>query len=206
MIEMLQASFFTTAEEICNQLLKRDPVTLDKLSQLSGKVIAIECSFPELTLYLLPNADGIQIQSVLNNNPDATLSGSLTDFIQLLTAEDKSTAMFGKTINISGDSSLATRFQEIMADARIDWEAMLGDIIGDLPAHQLALYLAWKANWYKNTGSSFMHSFDEYVKEEARLVPTRPEADAFYQEIERLQERADRLAAKIASKLATKTV
>lgn len=206
MIEMIQASFFTTTEEICNQLIKRDPVTLHNLSLLSGKVIAVECSTPALTLYLIPNADGIQIQSVYNDSPDTTLKGSLADFIQLLTAKDKTTAMFGKTIQVTGDSTLATRFQEILADARIDWEAMLGDIIGDLPAHQVALFTAWKTQWYKNTGTSLLANLNEYLKEEARLIPTRPETETFYKEVEALHERVERLAARIAAKAPSKTV
>jgi ubiquinone biosynthesis protein UbiJ len=69
MIEMLQATLFTTAEEICNQLLKRDPVTLQHLERLSGKVIAIELTQPQLSLFLLPNADGLQLQSIYNDTP-----------------------------------------------------------------------------------------------------------------------------------------
>lgn len=202
MLEMLQATLFTTAETVCNQLLKRDPVTLQHLERLTGKVIALECTSPQLNLYLLPNADGIQIQSVYLDQPSTTLSGNAADFIKLLTSKDKADAMFGKTIQVSGDSALATRFQEIMRDAQIDWEAMLGDIIGDLPAHQVALYTAWKAQWYKNSASSFIHNLDEYVKEEARIIPTRPEIDLFTSEVEQLQERVERLAARVEQTLA----
>ncbi|MGH1462252.1 MAG: ubiquinone biosynthesis accessory factor UbiJ [Neptuniibacter sp.] len=206
MIEMLQTSFFTTAEEFCNQCIKRDPVTLHNLGLLSGKVIAIESTFPELTLYLLPNSDGIQIQATYNDAPDTILKGSITDFIRLLTTKDKTSAMFGKTIQIIGDSTLATRFQEIISEAQIDWEAMLGDVIGDLPAHQIALFTAWKAQWYQNSGSSLLHNLDEYIKEEARLVPTRPETESFCHEVEALHERVERLAARIEARMSVKTV
>lgn len=200
MIEMLQATLFTSAEAVINRLLQRDPVTLQHLSSLDSKVIKVELTFPLIDLYLLPNPDGLQVQSVFNSEPDATLSGSLSDFLKLLTAKDKTDAMFGKTINISGDSHLASRFQEIMADAQIDWEAMLGDVIGDLPAHQIALFAAWKAQWYKNTGNSLLLNLDEYLKEEVRFIPTRPEADKLYQDIDEIRERAERLAAKIAAR------
>jgi len=206
MIEMMQAALVTTTEQVCNQLIQRDPVTQRDLGALKGKVIAIECSLPQLTLYLLPNSDGLQIQSIYNGQADATLIGSASDFLQLLTTKDKSSAMFGKTIQISGDSGLATRFQEIISGAKIDWEAMLGDIIGDLPAHQLALFTTWKARWYKDTGSSLLANLNEFVKEEAQLIPTRPETETFYRDIDALQERTDRLAARIAALIPTKTV
>lgn len=201
MIEMLQASLFSSAETVVNQLLKRDPVTLQHLSSLSGKVIHLAFTWPQLDLYLLPHSEGLQIQASYPGEADVTLSGSMVDFVTLMTAKDKTDAMFGKTIAISGDSPLATRFQEILADARIDWEAMLGDVIGDLPAHQVALYMAWKQSWYKNTAQSLMLNLDEYLKEELRIVPTRPEAEAFYADVQKLREQSERLEAKIAKLL-----
>lgn len=199
MIEMLKAGLFTTAEEVCNQLLRRDPVTLQHLATLNGQVIEIELTSPALKIYLLPHTDGLQIQSIYNNQPQTTLSGTVADFLTLLSSQDKADAMFGKTIRISGDSTLATRFQEIVADARIDWEAMLSEIIGELPAHQVALYTRWKAQWYKNTADSLILNLNEYMKEEARLIPTRPEAEHFFDEIDQLQERVDRLSARISN-------
>lgn len=196
MTGMLQATLLTTAEEIINQLLKRDPVTLQHLTQLNGKVITIHLTQPDMELFLLPNSEGLQIQSVYNDTPDATLSGRATDFFTLLSSQNKADAMFGKSIQISGDSALATRLQQILSDARIDWEEMLSEVIGELPAHQLALYAVWKAQWYKNTADSLLQNLDEYLKEEARIVPTRPEADFFYDEIEAMQERVERLNAR----------
>ncbi len=199
MLEMLQASLFTSAETAINALLQRDPVSLQHLGRLDGKVIAIELTQPSLNIYLLPNPDGLQIQSVFHGDVDATLRGSLNDFATLLRSQDKADAMFGKSIEISGDSALANRFQQIIADLKIDWEAMLADLIGDLPAHQVALYASWKAQWYKNSGTSLLLNLEEYLKEEVRLVPTRPEADALYQQIENLQERVERAAARLAA-------
>ena len=201
MIEMLQASLFTSAETLINQLLKRDPVTLKHLESLTGKVVQLECTSPRLNIYLLPNADGLQIQSVYHDQPDVILTGEATDFLTLLTTKTKTDVMFGKTISIAGDSALATRFQEIMQDTQIDWEAMLGDVIGDLPAHQIANFISWKAQFYKNTGQSLLNNFDEYVKEEVRLVPTRPEAEKFYQDIQELKEKTERLGAQAAQLL-----
>ena len=201
MIEMLQATLFTTAEEACNQLLQRDPITLQHLERLSGKIIAVELTNPRLNLFLLPNTDGIQIQSVYNDKPDATLSGQAIDFLKLLATKDRVDAMFGKTIQLSGDTALATRLQEILADTLIDWEGMLANLVGELPAHQLAIYATWKKNGYKNAGLSVIQNLDEYLKEEVKLIPTRPEINNFYSEIDVLRERVERLSAKIAAKV-----
>lgn len=197
MIEMLSATAFTVAEEAINTLLQRDTVTLSRLEQLSGKVIQIQLSVPALSIYLLPNAQGLQIHSHIENDADVILSGGPADFIKLLTSEEKADALFGKGISVSGDSGLANRFQGILADTQIDWEGMLGDVIGDLPAHQAANFFNWKLNSYRRTGSSFIHNLEEYLTEEARLLPTRPEVDGFLQQVDQVRDRSERISARI---------
>ncbi|MDI3324679.1 SCP2 sterol-binding domain-containing protein [Pontibacterium granulatum] len=197
MIELLNATAFTVAEETVNTLLQRDPVTLGHLERLSGKVIAIELSLPAICIYILPNATGLQLQSHIEDDADVVLNGSPADFIKLLTSKDAADAMFGKGITVTGDSGLATRFQEIMADTRIDWEGALGDIVGDLPAHQLANFFNWKVDSTKRTGSSFIHNLEEYLTEEARMLPTRPEVDNFLRNVDQIRDSVDRLEARI---------
>lgn len=197
MIEMLHATAMTLAEESINRLLARDPVTLDRLAGLGGKVIAVQLSIPALSLYLLPNSEGLQIQSVYEGTADVTLSGGPSDFIRLLTSREKNDALFGNGVGVSGDSGLATRLQQILADTHIDWEGMLGDLIGDLPAHQASNLLRWKFDSYRRTGSSFIHNLEEYLTEEARMLPTAPEVNGFLQDVDQLRERLDRLSARV---------
>ncbi|MGB0466411.1 MAG: ubiquinone biosynthesis accessory factor UbiJ [Pontibacterium sp.] len=196
MIQMLSATAFTVAEQTINSLLKRDSVTLERLDQLSGKIIAVHLTVPELMIYLLPTPEGLQIQAHLEDDADVTLSGGPADFIKLLSSDEKADALFGKGISITGDSGLANRFQNILADTQIDWEGLLGDIIGDLPAHQAAQFFGWKLANYRRTGSSLIHNLEEYLTEEARLLPTQPEVDGFLQEVDQLRDSAERLNAR----------
>ena len=197
MIELLNATAFTVAEEAVNTLLQRDEVTLERLGKLSGKVIAIQLTLPAITLYILPNCTGLQLQSHIEDDADVILSGGPTDFSKLLTSKDSAEAMFGKGITVTGDSGLANRFQEILADTQIDWEGALGDIIGDLPAHQLTNFLNWKASSYKRTGSSFIHNLEEYLTEEARMLPSRPEVDNFLKNVDQTRDSVERIEARI---------
>lgn len=197
MIELLNATAFTVAEETVNTLLQRDPVTLERLAQLSGKTLAIQLTFPAIGIYILPNSTGLQLHAHIEDEADVTLSGSPADFTKLLTSQDAADALFGNGITVSGDSGLATRFQQIMADTQIDWEGALGDLIGDLPAHQLAGFLNWKADSYKRTGSSIVQNLEEYLTEEARMLPTRPEVEGFLRNVDQLRDSSARLEARI---------
>ncbi len=55
--------------------------------------------------------------------------------------------MFGKSISVSGDSALATRFSKILIDAALDWEAILAQLLGDLPAHESPVICAGKLSY-----------------------------------------------------------
>ena len=194
---MINATLLTLAETSLNKVLLLSPETVDQLDQISNKVIAIQLTSPVVSLSLRPSTEGIQIDMLDPDNADVTLTGSASDFFRLLTAADNSDAMFGKSINVSGDSSLATRFSNVLIDAALDWEALLAQLLGDLPAHEIARYLRWKANLYLNTGNSLILNLEEYLKEELRALPSVPEISQFSSEVDRIRQATERLTARI---------
>lgn len=194
---MINATLLTLAETSLNKLLLLSPETVDQLGQLSNKVIAIQLTSPAASLSLQPSERGLQIDMLERDDADVTLTGSASDFFRLLTAADNSDAMFGKSINVSGDSALATRFSKILIDAALDWEAILAQLLGDLPAHEIARYLRWKASLYLNIGNSLMLNLEEYLKEELRVLPSAPEISRFSSEVDRIRQETERLTARI---------
>jgi ubiquinone biosynthesis accessory factor UbiJ len=197
-LNMLNATLVTLVEQGLNRLLARDPVTLRALDRLSGRVIALQINSPvAMTLFLIPNNEGLQLQQHYGAEPDATLAGSASALLRLVSSEDKAAALFGKGVTISGDSALANRLQTILADADIDWEGLLADQIGDLPAYQAARFLRQQGSYWRQTGSSLSHNLGEYLQEEARLLPPRAELEAFMADVDNLRQRSDRLEARL---------
>lgn len=196
-IETISATLLTLAEGAVNKLLLLNPEVTDRLNRLDGKVIAIQLTSPATELSIQPGPLGLQIDQISRDDADVTLSGSVGDFLRLLSAQESSDAMFGKSISISGESGLATTFSQILIDAALDWEALMAQLIGDLPAHEIARYLRWKAEFYLNSGNSLMQNLEEYLKEELRMLPSRPEVDHFSDQIDNLRRETDRAAARI---------
>lgn len=197
MSTLFHTAVLAAAEGLINPLLQRDSVTLDALTTLQGRVLAFEITQPQMAIFLLPTDSGVQLQAEYASTPDTIFSGSAADFMTLLTSEDRRDALFGKSIHISGDSQLAEQFQALIDNALIDWEGLLGDLIGDLPAHNLSQLFRWKTDQLKLTGESLLTNLQEYLQEEARLLPTRVEAEILANDIESLQEQTERLAARI---------
>ncbi|GGK64348.1 ubiquinone biosynthesis accessory factor UbiJ [Amphritea balenae] len=196
-METINATLLTLTEASVNKLLLLNPEVIDRLTRLDGKVIAIQLSSPAAALSIQPSSQGLQIDMLCREDADVTLSGSAADFLRLLSSQESSDAMFGKSISVTGDSALATRFSQIMIDAALDWEAILAQLIGDLPAHELARYLRWKAEFYLNTGNSLMMNLEEYLKEEVQLLPSQPEVSQFSNQVAELRQETDRIAARI---------
>ncbi len=194
---MINATLLTLAETSLNKLLLLSPETVGQLERLSNKVIAIQLMSPAASMSIQPSAKGLQIDMLERDDADVTLTGNASDFFRLLTAADSSDAMFGKSIRVTGDSALASRFSQVLIDAALDWEAILAQLLGDLPAHEIARYLRWKANLYLNTGNSLMLNLEEYLKEELRVLPSAPEISQFSSEVDRIRQETERLTARI---------
>jgi ubiquinone biosynthesis protein UbiJ len=197
-LNIFNAALITLAEQGLNSLLSRDPVTLRALSQLSARVVALEISSPvAMTLFLIPNSEGLQLQQHYGAQADAVIAGSASALLRLVSSNDKAAALFGKGVTISGDSALANRLQSILADTDIDWEGLLADQVGDIPAHQAARLVRQQGSYWRQTGSSLSHNLGEYLQEEARLLPPRAELEGFMADVDQLRQRSDRLEARL---------
>lgn len=194
-LQMLSASLLSFAEQSLNRLLAQDPVTLDRLGELGGRVIAIQASAPTFELYLLPHSEGIDLLSHYGGEADVSLCGSAIQLARLPIAGNE--VLFGKGVEIHGDSALAHRLQTVLADTRIDWEAWLGNLLGDAAGHEAARFLKALGGYSRDAAHSLLLNSKEYLQEEAQLLPTRVEIELFLDEADELREAVDRLEARI---------
>lgn len=194
---MLHAAILTPLESAINIILQSDPVTCQALQRLTGKIIQIEASDLNQSIYIIPFNAGVQLQAHIECTADVTLSGLSSRLLQLFTSENKAEHFFGNGISVIGETSLANQFQSLLANTRIDWEALLANCIGDLPAHQLSELTRGQLSTFQRISHSLSENIHEYIQEEAQLLPTRPEASAFMEDVDMLKERTERLTARI---------
>ena len=197
--DMLHAALLTSLEAAMNALLQSDPVTCKALERITGKVIRIEASDLQQSVYIIPFNAGVQLQGHNEGDADTTLSGSSSHLLQLINSDNKAEHFFGNGITVSGDTSLANKFQQLLGEVQIDWQALLAECVGDLPAHQLSVLTKNQFSFFRRLSNSFSENIHEYIQEEAQLLPTRPEAEAFMAEVDHLKDRAERLAARISA-------
>lgn len=185
-------------EFVIQKALTLDPATTQKLAKLEGKVLLVHCSSPDIKVHCLPGKNGLQLKSWVDEKQiSSSLIGSLSEFVSLLQAEDKAAALINGAITVKGDSADFIALQEALTQLNIDWEQPLSRLFGDVGSHQLGKMLRNSFAWGKQAHSSMQRNVEEFIHEEARLLPPRIELENFYSDVSSLGLRVERLEARL---------
>lgn len=183
-------------ESSINLVLKQEPATLDKFSKLQGKVIAFELSGLDLTLYLFPHTEGVQVKYLYEGKPDTTLQGSPLAFINM-SLGDATESIFSGDIRITGDIELGQRFKRILDHINLDWEEWLAAYSGDLIAYKTGDMLRSASKWGINALKILEMDAREYIQEEGQLSPHSADLTDFTNQVSQLRDQTARLEARI---------
>lgn len=189
-------------ETAINAALKLDPSTLNKLQQLHNHVFLLHCtqaigSDQGLSVYLIPGEGEIRLCGMYDSEADTTLTGSFSEFTKLATAADPASALINGELELHGDSQALITLQKILKQLDIDWEAPLATLFGDVIGHQLGRTLRQGARFGLQALRSFKRQLDEYIVEESELVPPRWQVDDFFNDVDQLAMRTERLDAQL---------
>ncbi len=184
-------------EGVINKALKLDPATLNKLQTLQGHIFLFHCNAPELSLYLIPGNGDIRLCGIYDGQADTALTGSAQAFVTLATASDPASALVNGELELHGDSQALMSLQKILKQLDIDWEAPLTNIFGDVVGHQLGSGLRHGLRFGRQALQGFKRQLDDYIVHESNLVPPRWQAEKFFNEVDQLASRTERLHAQL---------
>lgn len=185
-----------TLETALNRYLALNPESEKRLHGIEGKTLALELRGLDITLYLVAHARGIDVFSRYEGEPDAALAGTPLQFMRLSKGDAGSQLLSGE-VEIRGDNAVAQRFSQLLSLAGIDWEEILAQAIGDIPAHQIGRLIRGSRDWLMQTSATMYTDLGEYLQEEIRLLPARNEVEAFLDDVDRLRAATDRLEARL---------
>lgn len=183
-------------ETSINLVLKKDPATLEKFARLQDKVIAFELTELDLTFYLFPHTEGVQVQYIFDGQADTTLQGSPLAFINM-SLGDASESFFSGEIRIKGDIELGQHFKRLIDQLDLDWEEWLSEYTGDLIAFKAGSLIRDLNSWGKNTLKTLQLDAQEYLQDEGQLTPHSDELENFASNISQLRDQTARLEARI---------
>ena len=184
-----------------NAALKLDPATLAKLSELQDHVFLLHSSSPELSLYLIPSDGEIRLCGTYDGEADTTLTGTLQEFAKLVTATDPASALINGELELHGDSQALIALQKAVKQLDVDWEVPLAKIFGDVVGHQMGNNIRQGLRFGIKALQGFKRQMDEYIVEESDLAPPRWKVEKFFDDVDQVSMRTERLQAQIEKKL-----
>lgn len=199
-INLILSAVLGKAETLLNKALTLDPTSNKKLTRLSGTTIVIKSVNPECSLFISVHEQGFSLSPVITDiteKTDAEISGPSQELIKLLFAKEKGDVIRNKDIQLKGDITSIQELQNIFLELDIDWEYQLSKFIGDVPTQTLSDGIELLKSFVNQSTLSLKTNIDEYIHEEAKLLPSSNELENFYQRIDALRLRLDRSQARI---------
>jgi ubiquinone biosynthesis protein UbiJ len=190
------AAALELAERQLNRHVAESTAALDLLEELEGSSFAVHVEGLGITCVLRAEPERLALGTDATG-ATATLRARPFDLLRLVGADGLS-AVKGTRAEISGDLQVAERFAKLLKLARPDLEEELSRWIGDIPAHALGRAARGAGEWLRRAARALTMNTAEYLQEESRALPAPLEAQAFYDDVERLRDDVERAAARLA--------
>jgi ubiquinone biosynthesis protein UbiJ len=186
-------------ERAGNRALAVDPESRDRLAALDGRSIALNVRQIEKTFLLYPGPDGVRVAFGKQDAADVTLSASPSVFARIAAQGLDDGSYTPGELEIQGDALLAQKFAGIMGDLSIDWEELLAQQTGDIPARFISRQFSRMLGWAAETHGVMKQNLSEYLIEEARIAAAPRDVDGFLDDVDELRAGVDRLAARVTN-------
>lgn len=183
-------------EKAINAGLQLDPVTQAKLTPHTGTVIHITCLNPHAEAYIRIGP-ACEVMQYYEGDIEVSIEGKLSEWLELLTANDKASSLINGQLSITGNSQLLIELRQLAAQLELDWEGQLASFIGDVPAHLIGKAAKSTAAFGSRLNQTLIRTIDDFIHEETRLLPSKNEVNNFYQALRALEMRTERVAAQL---------
>ena len=197
MNECIRTSALWPGERIINHVIQNDPHIEKKISPLVGKSIRVEVKSPELFFSVTINKDSINITSIDSEQkdlaPDLLVSGDLKDLTSMLLSTG---SLIGGNISVKGDIQFAQDLNEALRSLNLNWSDILGPILGQAATSEIERFFNASRTWSLEFRDSLKRDIEGYLKEEKKVIPTHDDAQEFYDDVDQLKFKIDRIKAR----------
>lgn len=201
-------------ETALNEYIKMDASASAKLAKLSDNVIAIELQGWDFTLYLLPDAQGIQVMSAYAGEANTIIRGTPVALFNMSQCETTAATLREQNITIDGDLELGQQFSKFFKQLDIDWEEKLAQTFakftsestGDILAHKIGRLVQGFKQWQPQAKLTLEQNITEYLQQESQILPFKEEIEPFFKSVDTVRNDVDRLEARIQRLHAKKDV
>ena len=195
---MIKQYSLTVLQKAVNHALSLDESMPAKIQALHGKVLEIIISPLNVGFFMRFMQNELLLLADYDALPDAIIRSSPLGLIRLsLLPASKVRSLFNDKIRISGDVELGQQVKQLFDEIDIDWEGHLAQFTGDVVAYQVGSLVRQGLAFKKQFSESMRRDVTEYLQEELRAFPPREEVNDFFNDIDELSLRVERLAAHV---------
>ncbi|RDL43227.1 hypothetical protein DN730_14710 [Marinomonas piezotolerans] len=187
-------------EHAINYALKQDLPSQRHLAKLAGQQIFLEVEDFNLILQIHVLDEGVMLdrpssmtEVELDTKLDTHVKGPSGAYRKLLEGD----GFFDGDLRIRGNAQALMTLHKVMQGFEFDWEGILADKVGDLPAASFARLIRTQWSASKTLSTNARAHFVNYLQSNSELLPSKIEFDHFVDEAERLGMKIDRLDARL---------
>lgn len=180
-------------EKLINELLARDPGSLQRRQKLVGKSLRFDIK--ELPFELAVSIDeyGLRLTTVSEGKTDCWLQTELGVLPELSDSSNLTRLIKAGKLDIEGDPMLAQQLVALIKELDIDWEAELEAKIGAVPA-------LWLSQIWRKSRQQVAESLQQSQRwatgvliDEKKILPARIEFEQHKQQLQQLRAKIERL-------------
>jgi ubiquinone biosynthesis protein UbiJ len=196
----LSLSAISAIESAINLALKQDSPSQTRLAKLAGQQVFLYIEDFSFILQIHILEQGVMLHKPdsldeieLDPRLDTLVQGPSSAYRKLLEGD----GFFDGDLRIQGNAQALMTLHKVMENFEFDWEGLLADYIGDLPASALARLLRMQWTWSKEFTTSARIQLVNHLQTDSQLLPSKIEFDHHVDELERFGTELDRTEAKL---------
>jgi len=175
---------FQPIESLLNRNVAGSTRARELVVRLEGRSLEVRATPTPLAIRFRVSDGRISVSGGGEGEPDAVIEGTPLSLATLAGPQPEDRLRRGE-VRISGDAETAQSFE-------------LSRLVGDPVAHHVANAARSVFDFGRRAAETFARNMGEYLTEESRDLPARPEVEDWIAQVDRLREDADRLEARLA--------
>ncbi|NLQ18556.1 hypothetical protein HGG82_13155 [Marinomonas sp. M1K-6] len=196
----LSLSALSAIENAINLALKQDSPSQDRLCKLAGQQVFLYVEDFSFILQIHILEQGVMLNRPaslddieLDPRLDTLVQGPSAAYRKLLDGD----GFFDGDLRIQGNAQALMTLHKVMENFEFDWEGLLADHLGDLPAAALARLLRAQWSWSKEFATNTRMQLVHHLQTDSQLLPSKIEFEHFVDNVERLGTLIDRAEARL---------
>ena len=187
---------FERIERLLERGVRESTSAAQRAAELEGATLGVQVEGLGIDVVLRVDGGRIRIVKADALAADAAVRGTPLDLLRVF-ASGRASRLPGSGVTLTGRVHVVERFAELLRLALPEPEEELSRWVGDVIAHGAGDAARAAARWAARALDALTSDTAEYLTEESRLLPTRPEANALFDAIERLRDDVERIEARI---------